>query len=90
MKVFLAQLCPTLCNPVDHTVRLLCPRQEYWSGLPFPSPGDLTNPGIEPGSPAMQADYSPSEAPGELKASQFQRQERERWVPGTGGGVKRS
>ena len=30
-------------------------RQEYWSGLPFPSPGDLPNPGIEPGSPALQA-----------------------------------
>ena len=32
-------------------------RQEYWSGLSFPSPGDLPNPGIEPGSPAMQVDY---------------------------------
>ena len=31
-------------------------RQEYWSGLPFPSPGDLPNPGIEPGPPALQAD----------------------------------
>ena len=31
-------------------------RQEYWSGLPLPSPGDLPDPGIEPGSPAMQAD----------------------------------
>ena len=31
-------------------------RQEYWSGLPFPSPGDLPNPGIEPGSPTLQAD----------------------------------
>ena len=30
-------------------------RQEYWSGLPFPSPGDLSDPGIEPGSPALQA-----------------------------------
>ena len=36
-------------------------RQEYWSGLPFPSPGDLPNPGIEPGSPALQADSLPSE-----------------------------
>ena len=34
-------------------------RQEYWSGLPFPSPGDLSNPGIEPGSPALQADVLP-------------------------------
>ena len=39
-------------------------RQEYWSGLPFPSPGDLPNPGIEPRSPAMQADTLPSEPPG--------------------------
>ena len=39
-------------------------RQEYWSGLPFPSPGDLPNPGIEPGSPALQADTLPSESPG--------------------------
>ena len=36
-------------------------RQEYWSGLPFPSPGDLPNPGIEPGSPALQADALTSE-----------------------------
>ena len=36
-------------------------RQEYWSGLPFPSPGHLPNPGIEPGSPALQTDVSPSE-----------------------------
>ena len=34
------------------------PRQEYWSGLPFPSPGDLPDPGIEPGSPALQKDSS--------------------------------
>ena len=39
-------------------------RQEYWSGLPFPSPRDLLNPGIEPGSPALQADALTSEPPG--------------------------
>ena len=39
-------------------------RQECWSGLPFPSPGDLPNPGIEPGSSAWQADTLPSEPPG--------------------------
>ena len=39
-------------------------RQEYWSGLPFPSSGDLSNPGIEPGSPTLQADALPSEPPG--------------------------
>ena len=36
-------------------------RQEYWSGLPFPSPGDLRSPGIAPSSPAMQADSLPTE-----------------------------
>ena len=39
-------------------------RQEYWSDLPFPSPGDLPNPGIEPRSPALQADALTSEPPG--------------------------
>ena len=39
-------------------------RQEYWSGLPFPSPGDLPNPGIEPRSPALKADSLPSEPSG--------------------------
>ena len=38
--------------------------QEYWSGLPFPSPGDLPNPGIEPQSPALWADTLPSKLPG--------------------------
>ena len=42
------------------------PRQEYWSGLLFPSPGDLPDPGIELGSPALQADSLSSEAPGNL------------------------
>ena len=39
-------------------------RQEYWSGLPFPSPEDVPDPGIEPGSPALQADSLPSEPQG--------------------------
>ena len=39
-------------------------RQQYWSGLLFPSPGDLPDPGIELGSPALQADTLPSESPG--------------------------
>ena len=39
-------------------------RQEYWSGLPFPSPGDLPDPGIEPGSPASEAFALTSEPPG--------------------------
>ena len=41
-------------------------RQEYWSGVPFPSPGDLPNPGIEPRSPTLQADALTSEPPGNL------------------------
>ena len=39
-------------------------RQEYWGGLPFPSPGDLPDPGMEPRSPTLQADALPSEPPG--------------------------
>ena len=39
-------------------------RQEYWSGVPVPSPGDLTDPGIKPGSPALLAESLPSEPPG--------------------------
>ena len=42
-------------------------RQECWGGLPFPSPGDLPNPGIEPGFPALQADALTSEPPGRRK-----------------------
>ena len=41
-------------------------RQEYQSGLPFPSLGDIPNPGIEPGTPALQADALPSESPGDF------------------------
>ena len=48
------------------------PRQEYWSGLPFPSPGDLPNPGIEPRSPALQADSLPAEPLGRSKDLLFQ------------------
>ena len=43
------------------------PRQEYLSGLPCPSPGDLPDPGIEPKPPALQADSLPSEPPGKLR-----------------------
>ena len=52
------------------------PRQEYWSGLPFPSPGGLSDPGIKPGSPALQADSLPSERlekPIHLHTSHYQR-----------------
>ena len=47
-------------------------RQEYWSGLSFPSPGDLPNPGIEPGSPSLQADALPSEPPGKQGLCKWQ------------------
>ena len=53
-------------------------RQEYWSGLPFPSPGDLPHPGIKPRSPASQADALPSEPPGSpswLRSHNFVTQE---------------
>ena len=42
------------------------PGSKYWSGLPFPSPGDLPDPGIEPRSPALKADALTSEPPGKL------------------------
>ena len=44
-------------------------RPEYWSGQPFPSPGDLPNPGIEPRSPALQVDALPAEPPGKPKST---------------------
>ena len=56
------KLCLTLATP--WTVACQAPlsmgfsRQDYWSGLPFPSPGDLPNPGIEPRSPVLQAVFT--------------------------------
>ena len=47
-------------------------RQEYWSGLPFPFPGDLPNPGIKPRSPALQADALTSEPPGKQTVLQME------------------
>ena len=51
------------CGLPGSSVQGFC-RQEYWSGLSFPSPWDLPNPGIEPGSPALQADSLLAELPG--------------------------
>ena len=68
-----AQSC--LINLTPWTVAYQAPpslefsRQEYWSGLPFPSPGDLPDPGIEPGSPALQVDALPSGISDKLVAS---------------------
>ena len=58
--MLVAQLCPTLCDPMDCSCQaplsMKFSRQEYWNGLPFPSPGGLPDPGIEFESPALQAD----------------------------------
>ena len=65
-----AKSCPTLVSP--WTVARQAPlsigfsMQEYWSGLPFPSPGDLSNPRIEPESSALKADSLLTELPGKL------------------------
>ena len=60
--------CPTLYKPIDCSPPVSSvhgiSRQEYWRGLPFPSPGDLPDPGIEPRSPSLQTDSLPSESPG--------------------------
>ena len=68
VKVLVTQSCPTLCNPMDcitHQAPLsIFPRQKYWSGLPFPPPEDLPDPGIEPTSPALQTDSLPAEPAG--------------------------
>ena len=68
---FVAKLCPTLATP--WTVACQAPlsmgfsRQQYWSGSPFPSPGDLPDPGIEPRAPALQADSLLTELQGKIK-----------------------
>ena len=46
-------------------------RQKYWSVLPFPSPGDLSHPWVEPGSPELQADSLPSAPPGKWLVLKF-------------------
>ena len=66
MKVKFAQLCLTLCGPMDCTVHgILQARILKW--VDFPSPGDLPNPGIKPGSPALQVDSLPAELLGKPK-----------------------
>ena len=65
VKVLVAESCPTLGNPIDCSPPVPSvsefPRQGYWSG--FPSPGDLSHPGIKPESPVLRADSLPSEPP---------------------------
>ena len=62
------QSFPTLCDPVDCSLpsSMGFSREEYWSGLPFPSPGDLPDPGIEPRFPALEVDALTSEPPGKV------------------------
>ena len=66
MKVKAIQLCPTLCGPMD-IQSMAFSRPEYWSGQSFLSPRNLPNTGIEPRSPALQADSLPAEPPGKTK-----------------------
>ena len=73
--VLVPQSGPTLCDPMDFSppgssVREFS-RQEHWSGLPFPSPGDLPNPVTEPWSSALQADSLPCEPPGKSLDPQY-------------------
>ena len=60
VKVLVVQSCPTLCDPMDcsllDSLFIGFSRQEYWSGLPIPSQGDLPDPRMEPRSLALQAD----------------------------------
>ena len=71
MSSEVGQSCPTLCDPVhvayQASLSMGFSRQEYWSGLPFPSPGDLPDSGTEPGSPTLEADALISEPPGKPK-----------------------
>ena len=68
MKVKVTQSCPTLWDRMDSThqapLSMGFSRHEYWSSLPFPSPGDLPDPGIELGPPALQPDSLPTEPSG--------------------------
>ena len=63
VKVLVTQSCLILWDPMDHSLPGSSihgfSREEYWRGLPFPSPGDLPNPGIEPRFPALQTDSLP-------------------------------
>ena len=76
--MLVVQICLTLCDPIDYSPLHLqalgsmgFSRQKYWSGLPFPSPEDPADPGIEPRSSELQADALPSEPPayGKLNSS---------------------
>ena len=78
MKVLVDQSCLILCDPMDcsppgssvHGIS----QKEYWSGLPFHSPENFPDPGIEPGSPTLQADSLSSELPGKPKRERHTRE----------------
>ena len=65
-SVFIERMSSHLATPwtIAHQAPLGFSRQECWSGLPFPTPGDLSNPGVESWSPSLQTDSLPSEPPG--------------------------
>ena len=105
MRKVRARVCVCVCvcvsrsvvsdSAIPFTVALQAPlsmafsRQEYWSGLPCPSPGDLPDPGFKPRSPALQADVLTSETPGKLrekcKPMQIDKKERQEAGKGTRG-----
>ena len=67
--VLVTQLCLTLFDPMEcsspgSSVRGILQAKKYWSGSPFPSPENLSNPGAEPRYPTLQADSLPSDPPG--------------------------
>ena len=74
VKVLVAQLCPTFCDPMGCSLPGSSvhgfSRQERWGGLPFPFLWDIPNPGIKPGSPALQVDSLPPELPGKPQDKQ--------------------
>ena len=89
-----AQSCPTLCSTMDcsplaQILSLEFSQQGYYSGLPFPTPGNLPNPGIEPVSPALAGGFFTTEPPGKPRLSNLPSIRRGwRWVssldlPGT-------
>ena len=67
VKVKVAQSCPTLCNPMDYNSSWNSPGQNTGVGKPFPPPGDLPKPGIEPRAPTLQADSLLAEPQGKPK-----------------------
>ena len=81
MNVLVVQSCLTLRNPMDYNpmdcqapLSMGFSRQEYWRGLPFPTPGDLPDPGIEPPTPALAGRFFTAKPPGkqaELQLTSF-------------------